>query len=212
MHSPSPFRAKHLMVFGLAGLAALASVALRHEEPAPATRTAVDITLQTLGNLGMPITSVENAGDSRLFLTIQTGRILIWHGSSFLATTFLDVSSLISCCTERGLLSAAFHPHYAKNGFFFVYYTNTAGNVTIARYTVSSGSPNLANPASGVVLLTIPHPTNANHNGGQLQFGPDGFLFIGTGHGGAANEPPCNAQRDGALLAKLPRSGADQKA
>ncbi len=164
------------MALGLAGLAAFASVAFRHEEPAPAARTAVAIALQTLGNLGAPITSVENAGDSRLFLTIQTGRILIWDGTSFLTTPFLDISSLVSCCTERGLLSAAFHPHYATNGFFFVYYTRTAGNVTVARYTVSSGNPNLANPASGVVLLTIPHPTNANHNGGQLQFGPDGFL------------------------------------
>jgi glucose/arabinose dehydrogenase len=210
MHSPSPFRAKHLMALGLAGMAALASVAFRHEEPAPATRTAVDITLQTLGNLGAPITSVENAGDSRLFLTIQTGRILIWDGMSFLTTPFLDISSLISCCTERGLLSAAFHPQYATNGFFFVYYTNTAGNVTIARYAVSSGNPNLANPASGVVLLTIPHPTNANHNGGQLQFGPDGFLYIGTGDGGSANDPPCNAQRDDVLLGKLLRIDVDQ--
>jgi glucose/arabinose dehydrogenase len=210
MHSPSPFRAKHLIALGLAGLAALASVAFRHEEPAPATRAAVDITLQTLGNVGAPITSVENASDSRLFLTIQTGRILIWDGTSFLTTPFLDISSLISCCTERGLLSAAFHPHYATNGFFFVYYTNTAGNVTIARYTVSSGNPNLANPASGVVLLTIPHPTNANHNGGQLQFGPDGFLYIGTGDGGSANDPPCNAQRDDVLLGKLLRIDVDQ--
>jgi glucose/arabinose dehydrogenase len=117
---------------------------------------------------------------------------------------------LISCCTERGLLSAAFHPQYATNGFFFVYYTNTAGNVTIARYAASSGSPNLANPASGVVLLTIPHPTNANHNGGQLQFGPDGFLYIGTGDGGSANDPPCNAQRDDVLLGKLLRIDVDQ--
>ncbi|HYT32045.1 MAG TPA: PQQ-dependent sugar dehydrogenase, partial [Thermoanaerobaculia bacterium] len=198
------------MALGLAGLAAFASVAFRHEEPAPAARTAVDIALQTLGNLGAPITSVENAGDSRLFLTIQTGRILIWDGTSFLTTPFLDISSLISCCTERGLLSAAFHPHYATNGFFFVYYTRTAGNVTVARYTVSSGNPNLANPASGVVLLTIPHPTNANHNGGQLQFGPDGFLYIGTGDGGSANDPPCNAQRDDVLLGKLLRVDVDQ--
>ncbi len=198
------------MALGLAGLAAFASVAFRHEEPAPAARTAVDIALQTLGNLGAPITSVENAGDSRLFLTIQTGRILIWDGTSFLTTPFLDISSLVSCCTERGLLSAAFHPHYATNGFFFVYYTRTAGNVTVARYTVSSGNPNLANPASGVVLLTIPHPTNANHNGGQLQFGPDGFLYIGTGDGGSANDPPCNAQRDDVLLGKLLRVDVDQ--
>jgi glucose/arabinose dehydrogenase len=210
MHSPSPFRPKHLIALGLEGLAALASVAFRHEGPAPAARTAVDITLQTLGNLGAPITSVENAGDSRLFLTIQTGRILIWDGTSFLTTPFLDISSLISCCTERGLLSAAFHPQYATNGFFFVYYTNNAGNVTIARYAVSSGNPNLANPASGVVLLTIPHPTNANHNGGQLQFGPDGFLYIGTGDGGSANDPPCNAQRDDVLLGKLLRIDVDQ--
>src|SRR2546430_470643 len=78
--------------------------------------------------------------------TIQPGRIVIWDGTRFLTPPFLDLSSLISCCTERGLLSAAFHPQYATNGFFFVYYTNTGGNVTIARYAVSSGNPNLANP------------------------------------------------------------------
>ncbi|HTD53110.1 MAG TPA: PQQ-dependent sugar dehydrogenase, partial [Thermoanaerobaculia bacterium] len=210
MHPPTPLRAKYLTTLGLAGLAALAGVAFRQEEPAPASRTAVDITLQTLGNPGGPITSIENAGDSRLFLTIQTGRILIWDGTRFLTTPFLDISSLISCCIERGLLSAAFHPQYATNGFFFVYYTNTAGNLTIARYAVSSGNPNLADPSRGVVLLTIPHPTNANHNGGLLEFGPDGYLYIGTGDGGSANDPPCNAQRDDVLLGKLLRIDVDQ--
>jgi len=203
-------RATPLVPLGLAGLAALLGLAFRQEIESPASRAALDITLQTLANAGGSITSIANAGDSRLFLTVQTGRILIWDGAQILPTPFLDLSSLVSCCTERGLLSAAFHPQYATNGFFFVYYTNTAGNITIARYSVSASNPNLASSSSGVILLTIPHPTNSNHNGGELQFGPDGYLYIGTGDGGSANDPPCNAQRDDVLLGKLLRIDVDQ--
>src|SRR5215813_5397102 len=199
-------------LFVVSALAVLVFVglALAPEEELPNARAAVDITLQTLATGVVSVTSIENARDSRLFPTIQTGRILVWDGTRILPTPFLDITSLVSCCTERGLLSAAFHPNYAGNGFFFVYYTNTAGNLTIARYSVAAANPNLANAASGVVLLTIPHPTNANHNGGQLQFGPDGYLYIGTGDGGSGNDPPCNAQRDDVLLGKLLRIDVDQ--
>ncbi len=157
------------------------------------------------------VTSITNAGDSRLFLTIQTGKVVIFDGVSVLASPFLDVTSLISCCTERGLLSVAFHPQYASNGFLFVYATNVAGDIEIARYRRSASDPNAADPSSRVVLLTIPHPVNANHNGGQLQFGPDGFLYIGTGDGGSGDDPPCNAQNDASPLGKMLRIDVDSK-
>jgi glucose/arabinose dehydrogenase len=181
------------------------------EEPLSEAAAPV-IALQSLASSLGPMTFIANAGDARLFLTIQTGRILIYSGGSVLPAPFLDLSGsgIISSGGERGLLSVAFHPQYAANGFFFVYYTDTNGDIAIARYTRSLSNPNLADPASGVLLLPIPHPTNSNHNGGQLQFGPDGYLYIGTGDGGAGNDPPCNAQNDDQPLGKLLRIDVDQ--
>ena len=154
--------------------------------------------------LNQPL-GITHAGDDRLFITQQTGKILIREGDRILPTPFLDVSSLISCCGERGLLSVAFDPHYRHNGRFFIYYTDRNGNIVIARYLVSSSDPNVADPSSASIVLMIPHPVNANHNGGQLQFGPDGFLYAGTGDGGAAGDPPNNAQNTSVLLGKLLR-------
>ena len=168
-----------------------------------------DVVLQPLATGLGGITSIVSAGDGRLFLTIQTGRVAVWNGSQILPAPFLDVTSLVSCCGERGLLSIAFHPEYAQNGLFFVDYTNRAGNTVIARYRVSASDPNLADGASGVTLLTINQPFD-NHNGGELQFGPDGYLYIGMGDGGSGNDPMCNAQRDDTLLGKLLRIDVDQ--
>ncbi|HEX4440122.1 MAG TPA: PQQ-dependent sugar dehydrogenase [Thermoanaerobaculia bacterium] len=162
---------------------------------------------QIASDLGS-ITGITNAGDGRLFLTLQAGQIVIWDGSQVRALPFLDVTDRISSGGERGLLSTAFHPAYAQNGFFFVYYTDPNGDPTIARYKVST-DPNVADASSGVTLLTIPHPGQANHNGGQLQFGPDGMLYAGTGDGGSGDDPPCNAQRSDVLLGKLLRLDVD---
>ena len=176
----------------------------------PFASAAPAITLQTLTTgLGAP-TSITNAGDARLFITEQSGAIRIWDGTQVLATPFLTVGPL-SCCSERGLLSVAFHPDYATNGYFFVDYTNPAGDTVIARYRRSLGNPDLADPASGVVLLTIPQPA-ANHNGGQLQFGPDGYLYVGMGDGGGGcdDTAPCGGQRTDTLLGKILRLDVDQ--
>ncbi len=156
-----------------------------------------------------PITSIANAGDARLFLTLQTGKVLIFSGGQIQPVPFQDLAPLVSCCGERGLLGIAFHPQYAANRFFFVDYTNTAGNTVIARYQASAGNPDVADAASGVTLLTITQPFS-NHNGGQLQFGPDGYLYIGMGDGGSANDPFCNGQRDDTLLGKLLRIDVNQ--
>ncbi len=175
----------------------------RRTSPALQAVLAGDLVLEPLAS-GLPgLTSIVSSGDGRLFLTEQLGRVVIWNGAWVQSTPFLDVSGLVSCCGERGLLSVAFHPDYATNGLFFVDYTNTAGNTVIARYRVSN-NPEVADAASGVILLTIAQPFS-NHNGGQLQFGPDGYLYIGMGDGGSANDPICNAQRDDVLLGKLLR-------
>jgi len=160
------------------------------------------------GGLDQPV-AITNAGDSRLFITQQSGKIVIWDGTRILPAAFLDLSSVISCCGERGLLSVAFHPHYRDNGRFFVYYTDRNGDVTIARYSVSSSNPNVADASSGSLVLKISHPVNANHNGGQLQFGPDGFLYAGTGDGGGGGDVPNNAQNTNILLGKLLRIDVD---
>jgi len=133
---------------------------------------------------------------------------VIYDGAQILPTPFLDIRTLVLCCGERGLLSIAFHPRYAENGFFYVYYTDRNGDVTIARYSVSS-DPNRADSSSGTILLQIQHRTASNHNGGQLAFGPDGFLYAGTGDGGGAGDQSNNAQNLLSLLGKLLRIDVD---
>ena len=146
-------------------------------------------------------------GSGRLFIVEQTGRIRIHDGTQVRSTAFLDVGSLITCCGERGLLGLAFHPDYAVNGLFYVHYTNTAGNTAIAHYRVSA-DPNVADPASGQFLLNVAQPFT-NHNGGQLAFGPDGYLYIGLGDGGSGGDPDNRAQNLGTLLGKMLRIDVD---
>ena len=198
-----------LLFLGLGGLLGLAAGDAERTPASPEQAPLPVISLEPLASGLGSVTSIASAGDSRLFLTIQAGRILIYDGG-ILAVPFLDIASIVLSGGERGLLSAAFHPHYAENGYLFVYYTNGAGNIEIARLQRSASNPNTSDPSSRVVLLTIPHPTNSNHNGGELQFGPDGYLYIGTGDGGSANDPPCNAQNDDSALGKLLRIDVDQ--
>lgn len=149
-------------------------------------------------------------GTGRLFLVQQNGQIRILSSNGqLLGRPFLSVPGLISCCGERGLLGLSFHPDYKTNGLFYVYYTDKNGNIVVARYRVSTTSRNTANPRSALKILTIPHPNFSNHNGGQLQFGPDGYLYIGTGDGGSGGDPPNNAQNRQVLLGKLLRIDVD---
>lgn len=202
---PRPRRAV-LVALGCCALLAAARAAGAPAVSNPATAGAIsDVRLQALASGLGSITSIAAAGDSRLFLTLASGRIVIWKGTRVLRTAFLDISSRVSCCGERGLLSVAFHPDYASNGLFFVSYTDGAGNLVIARYRRSAAKPNRADASSGVVLLTIPYPANADHHGGQLQFGPDGYLYAGIGDGGSAQRPNRGAQRDDVLLGKILR-------
>jgi hypothetical protein len=164
--------------------------------------------------LSSPI-GVTNAGDGsgRLFVVERCGQIRIVENGTLRSTPFLNLGAspgtgVISCGGERGLLGLAFHPSYETNGLFYVYYTRSGdGAITIARYQVS-GDPNVAGTA-GTVLLTIPHPDQANHNGGALAFGPDGYLYIGTGDGGGGGDPYESGQNLTKLLGKILRINVD---
>jgi glucose/arabinose dehydrogenase len=148
---------------------------------------------------------ITNAGDSRLFVVEKGGKIKILNSNGTTnAIAFLDVTGLVSTNSERGLLGLAFHPNYASNGQFFINYTNLSGNTVIAKYTIDSGNPNIANVSSASILLTIVQPY-ANHNGGTLKFGPDGFLYIGMGDGGSSGDPENRAQNNTILLGKMLR-------
>ena len=143
-------------------------------------------------------------GTAREFVVEQTGKIRIIRHDSLLAAAFLDVTAQISYDgQERGLLSVAFDPNYATNGHLFIDYTDTAGNIEVMRYTVSA-DPNVADPASADTVLEIDHHVYANHNGGQLLFGPDGFLYIGTGDGGSGGDPLHNGQDSTKRLGENP--------
>jgi len=154
---------------------------------------------------------VGHAGDSsnRLFIVEQGGIIKVLQSGASATTSFMNISGKVVAGGEQGLLGLAFHPQYSANGRFFVYYTRTGdGMLVIAEYTVTADR-DVADPASEKVLLTIPHPTNTNHNGGMLAFGVDGYLYIGVGDGGSGNDPPNNAQNINQLLGKILRIDVD---
>lgn len=114
---------------------------------------------------------------------------------------FLDLRGRISTGGERGLLGLAFPPQFAERRYFYVNYTNPAGNTVVSRFRVSGSNENQADANSEQVLLTVNQPF-PNHNGGQLQFGPDGMLYIGLGDGGSANDPQNHGQNPQSLLGK----------
>ncbi len=152
---------------------------------------------------------VTHAGDGsgRLFVVEQPGTIKIIKNGAVLSTPFLDIRSLVSYGGERGLLGIAFHPDYTSNGYFYIDYTNVDGNTVIARYQVST-DPDIADPNSAIVILAVNQPY-ANHNGGQLLFGADRYLYIGMGDGGSGGDPQNNAQDITSLLGKILRIDVD---
>ena len=163
----------------------------------------ISLTMEA-GGLRSP-THITHAGDGsgRLFAAEQKGRIMIIKDRAVLKKPFLDITGRVSCCGERGLLSVAFPPGYPEKNYFYVNYTDKAGDTVVARYRTTADA-DAADPGSGTILLTIKQPY-ANHNGGQLAFGPDGYLYIGMGDGGSAGDPRNNGQDPTALLGKILR-------
>ena len=168
--------------------------------------------VQVASGLASPVfVTGAHDGTQRLFIVEQAGVIRVMPiGGSGMAT-FLDIRSKIRSGGEQGLLGLAFHPFYSSNRRFFVYYTRaTDGAIVVAEYQASAGNRDAAETAERI-LLTIPHPTNTNHNGGMLAFGSDGYLYIGVGDGGSGNDPPNNAQNKEVLLGKILRLDVDAR-
>ncbi len=158
-----------------------------------------------VGGLRQPV-DLKHAGDGRLFVVEKQGVIRIVRDDVLLPDPFLDLRDRVgSGASEQGLLGLAFHPRFAENGRLFVNYTDVAGDTVVARYLASGDR---ADPASEVILLHIPQPF-ANHNGGSLAFGPDGYLYIGTGDGGSGGDPHGNGQSLNTLLGKILRLDVD---
>ena len=161
--------------------------------------------------LSQPVAFVQDPGDpTRQYVVEQGGLIRVISNGALQGTPFLDLRGVISCCAERGLLGMALPPDTAVNGRFFVNFTDTNGDTVVARFTRSASNPLLANPASRVDLrwstgLRVITQPFTNHNGGTLQFGPDGFLYIGMGDGGGGNDTLNNAQTMTSLLGKMLR-------
>lgn len=165
---------------------------------------AQNIELQLIKDGYSSLLGLEHAGDDRLFTVEQNGLIKILNPDGTInPTPFLNISSIITPGGERGLLGLAFHPDYATNGFFYVNYVDSSANTQIARYTVSA-DPNVADPSSALPILSYIQPFS-NHNGGDIKFGPDGFLYIASGDGGLGGDPGNRAQNINVLLGKLLR-------
>lgn len=172
--------------------------------PEEGTPPPVQLTLQEVATgLQQPVYLTAPASDSRLFIVEQPGRIRIVKDGQLLTQPFLDITMNVSSGGERGLLGLAFHPLYAANGFFYVSYTDNSGDTRVVRYA-RSASPDIADPASGTLVLAVDQPFG-NHNGGQVLFGPDGMLYIPLGDGGSGGDPQNNAQTLTTLLGKLLR-------
>ncbi len=172
----------------------------------PQMQNPPNITLEPYVNGIQDPVALANAGDgsNRLFVLAQRGQIVIVDANGQrLETPFLDIDARSSCCGERGLLGLAFHPEYANNGLFYVNYTNNAGDTHISQFSVTADA-NIADPDSEQILLSIDQPFS-NHNGGDIKFGPDGFLYIGTGDGGSGGDPLGAGQDLDTLLGKMLR-------
>jgi glucose/arabinose dehydrogenase len=159
--------------------------------------------------LSSPVSLTQPPDDGRIFVVEQGGRIRVVRNGILQATPFLDISTRVLCCGERGLLSVAFHPQYATNHFFYVYFTTqTNGDIRIERFTTTS-NPDVADPATSKPIISAPHSTFANHNGGLLAFGPDGMLYAGLGDGGSGGDPLGSGQNFNSLLGSILRLDVD---
>lgn len=200
-------------LFGALGVAAQESDAPQIAQPGGDLPGEPDVQLvQVAGGLVDPINVAAPKDDSgRLFVVERVGTIRIVQDGELLDEPFLDISNLVKTdFLEQGLLGLAFHPDYANNGRFFVFYSEytTNGNHMLVEYAVSDEDPNVADPDSGRVLLSLVDPF-FNHNGGTIVFGPDGYLYVTIGDGGMAGDPLDNSQDLSSLFGKILRLDVD---
>jgi glucose/arabinose dehydrogenase len=154
---------------------------------------------------------IANAGDENLFVVEKAGTIRRLTGGAQSSSLFLNITGrVLDNSSERGLLGLAFHPNYASNRRFYVYYTReTDGAIVVSRFLADATNPAIADAASEQIVIVIPHPGRDNHNGGGLRFGADGYLYIATGDGGGGGDPDCNSQNPTSLLGKILRLNVD---
>jgi glucose/arabinose dehydrogenase len=194
--APSRFRGRLALSVSIALLAC-------NDPSGPGGIDALQLTLEpVVSGLTAPVFLTAPAGDSRLFVLERIGRIRVVAAGALLPTPFLDITDRVNFIGERGLLGMAFHPQFATNGYFYVYYVNLDGDMVVERFASTAGS-NVAGSSAGVVI-TIPHG-GENHHGGTIAFGPDGMLYVAPGDGGCCGDPQNNAQNTGNLLGKILR-------
>ena len=203
MHRPSALP-RRLVVTSLAAALLISFVVSGETLAAP---TDAHIKLRLLAShLSMPVYATSaNDGTGRIFIVEKTGKIKILQKNGVVRSTpFLNISSEVSKGSEQGLLSLAFHPGFRTNHKLYVNFTNTVGKTVIREYRVSSSNPNVVSTSTKRDILRLTQPY-ANHNGGMLAFGPDGYLYIGMGDGGGAGDPDNRAQNTNELLGKMLR-------
>jgi glucose/arabinose dehydrogenase len=197
-----------VLISGLLSIVSLAAAQSLPAAPPDGTNYRLE---RVTGSFNRPI-YVTHAGDAsgRIFIVDQGGRIWVMTDGSLLADPFLDIRQIVNRgSNEQGLLGLAFHPDYESNGRFFIHYSDLPrGNTVIAEYAVSAENPNRANPEPQQIILQQEQPY-PNHNGGEIAFGPDGFLYIGLGDGGSAGDPENRAQNPATLLGKILRIDVD---
>ena len=167
---------------------------------------AQQISLEEFATASNPVEiTASPTNDNRLFVVQQSGTIRILNtNGTFEATNFLNITDRVNFSGEMGLLGLAFHPQFATNRYFYVYYNRAGRTITVSRFTANSNNPNTADPATEKIMLSIPK-SQTNHNGGSIHFGADGYLYISTGDGGGGGDPDNNGQNKNSLLGKLLR-------
>jgi glucose/arabinose dehydrogenase len=207
-----PFRPSFaVLLLSLAALA-LASMAVARPQPARAALqpSQVTLSLSALHSGFVAPVAVTSArdGSGRLFVVEQRGTVKLVSGGKVQAAPYIDMRGKVSAGDERGLLSLAFHPRFKTNGQIYAAYTDAQGALKVVRLVAGPRATHVA-PTTELPIITIPHPGHDNHNGGQLAFGPDGDLYIGTGDGGGGGDPANNAQNRSSLLGKVLRIDLD---
>ena len=192
------------------GAASMLAAAVALGAAGPPSVAQSGLGLARIGNFNQPVHIAHAPRKPRLLYVVERqGTIRVLRKGRRLGKPLLDIRGPVqSAGGEEGLLSVAFHPRFPKNRSFFVYYTNNAGNIQVDRFRTRKGQPRRATrakPGTRRTVIAIRHPGASNHNGGQLQFGPGGLLFLATGDGGGGGDPNGNAQNRRSLLGKLLR-------
>ncbi len=215
LRGASPFAILLALGLGLSGCGGASSPSAQSATPTPSggscpagpvvSGTPNLVATRVVGGLTSPLDLQSAPGDrTRLFVIEQAGRIRIIRSGALVATPFLDIAARVSSGGERGLLGLAFHPQFTANGRFFVNYTDRSGDTHISEFRAPAPSADAADSSTERELMFVRQPF-ANHNGGGLAFGADGFLYIGLGDGGSAGDPQGNAQNLGTRLGKMLR-------